>query len=204
MMTPSHSATPLPGTERVDLVVIGGSAGAIEVLTQVVAQLPKRLAPAIAIVIHMARDSRAALPEILSAPARPPMKFAEDKEPITPGTLYFAAPGYHLLVEAERTFALSVDEPEHFSRPSIDVLFECAADAYGARLAGVILSGANTDGATGLRAIADAGGVTIVQHPDTAEVPTMPRAALHTCPQSHVIDGQELASWLASLERQDG
>lgn len=204
MTASSRTAAPLPGTELIDLVVIGGSAGAIEVLTQVVAQLPKRLAPAVAVVIHMAQDARAMLPEILSSPARPPMKLAEDKEPIAPGTLYFAAPGYHLLIEAERTFALSVDEPEHFSRPSIDVLFETAADAYGPRLAGAILSGANTDGATGLRAIADAGGVTIVQHPDSAEAPTMPRAALHLCPQSHVIDGRELAKWVASLERPAG
>jgi two-component system chemotaxis response regulator CheB len=192
---------PLPRTELIDLVVIGGSAGAIEVLSEIVLGLPKRLAPGIAIVIHMAQDARAMLPEILSTPERPPMKIAEDKEPIAPGTLYFAAPGYHLLVEAERTFALSVDEPEHFSRPSIDVLFESAADAYGPRVAGVILSGANSDGASGLRAIADAGGVTIVQRPDTAEAPTMPTAALNACPHSQVVDAAALAKWLASLAR---
>jgi two-component system chemotaxis response regulator CheB len=191
----------LPRAELIDLVVIGGSAGAIEVLSPVVLHLRKRLAPAIAVVVHMAQDARTLLPEILSAPERPPMKVAEDKEPIASGTLYFAAPGYHLLVEAERTFALSVDEPEHFSRPSIDVLFESAADAYGSRLAGVVLSGANTDGASGLRAIADAGGVTIVQRPDTAQAPTMPTAALNACPQSHLVDAGTLAQWLASLER---
>ena len=191
----------LPGAERVDLVVIGGSAGAVEVITQIAPHLSKRLAPPVAVVIHMARDARALLPDILSAPGRPPMKFAEDKEPIAPGTVYFAAPGYHLLIEAERTFALSVDEPEHFSRPSIDVLFESAADAYGPRVAGVILSGANTDGAAGLRAIADAGGITIVQRPNASEVPTMPEAALHACPNSHLIDAPALAKWLASLER---
>ena len=154
-----------------------------------------------AVVVHMAQDARAMLPEILSAPQRPLMKVAEDKEPVAAGTLYFAAPGYHLLIEAERTFALSVDEPEHFSRPSIDVLFESAADAYGSRLAGVVLSGANTDGASGLRAIADAGGVTIVQSPATAQEPTMPEAALQACPRSHVVDANALARWLASLER---
>jgi two-component system chemotaxis response regulator CheB len=191
----------LPGTELIDLVVIGGSAGAIEVLSQVVPQLPKHLAAAIAIVIHMAQDARAMLPEILTAPQRPPMKLAEDKEPIAAGTVYFAPPGYHLLIESERTFALSVDEPEHFSRPSIDVLFESAADAYRARLAGVILSGANTDGAAGLQSIAEAGGVTLVQRPDTAETRTMPTAALNACPQSHAVDPQALAQWLASLGR---
>jgi two-component system, chemotaxis family, protein-glutamate methylesterase/glutaminase len=195
-MTPA-----LPGTELIDLVLIGGSAGAIEVLSQVVLHLPKRLAPALAVVIHMAQDARPMLAQIFGTPERPPMKIAEDKEPIAMGTVYFAAPGYHLLIEAGRTFALSVDAPEHFSRPSIDVLFESAADAYGPRVAGVILSGANADGAAGLRAIADGGGVTIVQHPKTAGAPTMPTAALNACPQSYVVDTAALAKWLASLER---
>jgi len=189
----------LPTAELIDLVVIGGSAGAIEVLSQVVLQLTSPLAPAVAIVIHMAQDARAMLPEILSAPGRPPMKRVEDKEPVVAGTVYFAAPGYHLLIEREHTFALSIDEPVHFSRPSIDVLFESAADAYGPRLAGVILSGANTDGATGLRAIGAAGGVTIVQRPDSAIASTMPEAALLACPNSHVVDVPTLTEWLASL-----
>ena len=192
---------PLPGTQSLDLVVIGGSAGAIEVISHMVTQLSNRLGPAIAVVIHMAQDARAMLPEILSASGRPLMKTAEDKEPIAPGTVYFAPPGYHLLIEEQRTFALSVDEPEHFSRPSIDVLFESAADAYGPRLAGVVLSGANTDGAAGLRAIAAAGGVTIVQRPSTAEAATMPEAALQASPHSHLVDAQELAQWLGSLQR---
>ncbi|HVY81467.1 MAG TPA: chemotaxis protein CheB [Steroidobacteraceae bacterium] len=202
-MTSAEARNPLPGADLIDLVVIGGSAGAVQVLSQLALQLTDRFAPAMVVVVHMAQDARAMLPQILGAPGRPPMKQAEDKEPVSPGTVYFAAPGYHLLIEAERTFALSLDEPQHFSRPSIDVLFQSAADAYGPRVAGVILSGANTDGASGLRAIADAGGVTIVQDPETAEAATMPRAAWEACPNSHLIDRAELASWLGSLERRN-
>jgi two-component system chemotaxis response regulator CheB len=189
----------LPAAELIDLVAIGGSAGAIEVLSQVVLHLRAEIEPAIAIVIHMAQDARAMLPQILSAPGRPPMKIAEDKKPVVAGTVYFAAPGYHLLIERECTFALSIDAPVHFSRPSIDVLFESVADAYGSRVAGVILSGANTDGATGLRAIDAAGGITIVQQPKSAISPTMPEAALLACPNSHVVDVRTLGQWLASL-----
>ena len=201
--SPDAVLAALPGAELVDFVVIGGSAGAIETLGLVASRLTARFAPAMAVVVHMAQDARTMLPEILSAPGRPRMKVAEDKEPIAPGTIYFAPPGYHLLVEAEHTFALSVDEPEHFSRPSIDVLFESAADAYQARVAGVILSGANSDGAAGLRAIADAGGTTLVQNPDAAVSPAMPEAALLACPGSKVVDAPTLAKWLASLERRD-
>jgi two-component system chemotaxis response regulator CheB len=199
--SPDATLAELPNTQLVDFVVIGGSAGAIEILGLVTSSLTARFAPAMAVVVHMAQDARPILPDILSAAGRPPMKVAEDKEPIAPGTIYFAPPGYHLLVEAEHTFALSVDEPEHFSRPSIDVLFESAADAYQARVAGVILSGANSDGAAGLRAIADAGGTTLVQKPETADSRQMPEAALRACPESKVVDGPTLAKWLASLER---
>jgi two-component system chemotaxis response regulator CheB len=201
--SPAATLAELPGPELVDLVVIGGSAGAVEILGLVASHLTARFAPAMAVVVHMAQDARAMLPQILSAPGRPPMKVAEDKEPVVPGTVYFAPPGYHLLVEVEHTFALSVDEPEHFSRPSINVLFESAADAYQARVAGVILSGANSDGAAGLRAIAEAGGTALVQKPDTADSPAMPQAALLACPQSKIVDGPTLAQWLASLERRE-
>lgn len=189
---------------NIEMVVVGGSAGAVEVLGLIAGHLTTRFAPAMAIVVHMAQDARAMLHEILSGPGRPLMKLAEDKEPIAPGTLYFAVPGYHLLVETERTFALSVDEPEHFSRPAIDVLFESAAEAYGDRVAGVILSGANQDGAAGLRAIVAAGGLALVQNPATAEVPAMPEAALAACPGSRVLDVQGLLEWLGTMSSKNG
>lgn len=184
---------------RPALVVVGGSAGAVEILQRLTSTLPRSFAPAMAVVLHMPPGSRGVLHELLAAPSRPPMKVAEDKEPIAAGSIYFATPGYHLLVESGGTFALSLDEPVHFSRPSIDVLFETAAEAYGERVLGVILSGANSDGAEGLAAIAAAGGVTVVQDPATAEVPTMPDAALKACLDSYVADVEAIARLLASL-----
>jgi two-component system chemotaxis response regulator CheB len=184
---------------RPAIVVLGGSAGAIEVLQHLMSGLTKSFTPALAAVLHMPPGSRGVLHEIFAAPSRPPMKVAEDKEPIAPGTIYFAAPGYHLLVESDRTFALSLDELVHFSRPSIDVLFESAAEAYGDRVLGVILSGANSDGAEGLQAIAAGGGSTAVQLPATAGAPAMPQAALNACSDSFVGNVEEIADLLASL-----
>ena len=184
---------------RPALVVVGGSAGAVEVLQRLTSKLTTSFAPAMVVVLHMPPGSRSVFHELLAAPSRPPMKVAEDKEPIAPGSIYFATPGYHLLVEGGGTFALSLDEPVHFSRPSIDVLFETAAEAYGDRVLGIILSGANSDGAEGLRAIAEAGGATVVQQPTSAEVPTMPQSALGACRDSYVADAAAIAQLLAAL-----
>src|SRR5688572_9691049 len=146
----------------VDFIVVGGSAGAIEVLSGMIGALPQSFTRAVSIVVHLPAEA----PGMLHAAADPPpTKQAGDKEPINPGTIYHAAPGYHLLVERTRHFALSLDEPVHFCRPSIDVLFESAAEAYGERRLGIVLSGANTDGAAGLAAIEAAGGLTAVQDP---------------------------------------
>ncbi len=172
----------------VELVVIGGSAGAIEVLGRMLAPLRAGLRPAVAIVIHLPPEGPSVLHEIFAGPGSPPMKLAEDKEPITPGTVYFATPDYHLLVESGRTFALSQDERVHYSRPAVDVLFETAAEAYGPNLMGIILSGANSDGAEGLRAVKDAGGTTVVQALESAEMIAMPAAALDAVPGSIEAD----------------
>lgn len=184
---------------RPALVVVGGSAGAVEVLQRLTSALTTSFSPAMAVVLHLPPDSREVLHELLAAPSRPPMKVAEDKEPLAAGTVYFATPGYHLLVEGGGTFALSLDDLVHFSRPSIDVLFETAAEAYGDRVLGVVLSGANADGAEGLRAIAEAGGATAIQNPATAEAPAMPQAALKVCGDSYVADAAAIAQLLAAL-----
>jgi len=183
-------------SRQFDLIVIGGSAGAIEVLGQVLAQLTTRFTPAVAIVIHLPPEGPNVLHEILAGPASPPMKLAEDKEPIRPGTIYFAPPDYHLLVESGRTFALSQDERVHFSRPAVDVLFESAAAAYGDRLMGIILSGANADGAAGLKAVASAGGMTVVQALESAEMIAMPVAAIEAAPDSIEVNVSALAELL--------
>jgi len=128
-----------------------------------------------------------------------PVREADDKEPLEPGTVYFAPPDYHMLVEKNRQIALSADEPVHFSRPSIDVLFESAADVYGERLLGIILTGGNEDGAAGLHAIHQAGGVTVVQQPDSAKVPLMVVSALQRGPADFVLSLPEIAQLLGAL-----
>ncbi len=189
---------------QVDLIVIGGSAGAIEVLRRVLSRLSSRFTPAVAIVIHLPPEGPNVLHEVLATPGTPPMKVAEDKEPIAPGSIYFAPPDYHLLVEDGGTFALSIDPRVHFARPSIDVLFESAAEAYGERLMGVILSGANADGAAGLKAVADAGGIAVVQALESAEMIAMPGAALESVPASIEVNVSALAELLLAHGEMNG
>src|SRR5690606_8571365 len=139
------------------------------------------------------------LPQIFQHLCRLRTAEAEHGEPIEPGTVYFAPPDYHLLVDRGPQIALSVDEPVHFSRPSIDVLFESAADLYGPGLLGIVLTGASKDGAQGLSAIARAGGTTIGQHPESAAVDTLPLAALREARVDHVLHPVGIAECLASL-----
>jgi two-component system, chemotaxis family, protein-glutamate methylesterase/glutaminase len=161
----------------IELVVIGGSSGALEALLVLVPALPDELTVPLVVVLHLGHTQKNLVPAILRNVTSRTVVEAEDKQPLRAGQIYVAPPNYHLLVERTRTLALSVDEPINFSRPSIDVLFESAADAYGAHCVGVLLSGANEDGAQGLERIADAGGRAFVQSPVTASQPTMPAAA---------------------------
>lgn len=179
-------------------VVIGGSAGSLEVLRPVVRELPRELACPVVIVIHLPSHS-SGLAELLGADTSLRVKQAEDKEPIAAGTIYIAPPSYHLLIESHGAFALSVDSPVHFSRPSIDVLFETACDVYGAKLIGILLSGASEDGAAGLQEIHAAGGTTIVQSPLSAEVAIMPAAALALFEPTYVWSPNDIASGLTKL-----
>jgi len=128
------------------------------------------------------------------------VKEAEDKEPLVPCTVYLAPPNYHLLVEAQRHFSLSVDDPVLFSRPAIDVLFDSAADAFGPALVGLLLTGASEDGARGLARIQRAGGLALVQAPSTAAVRTMPEAALRLFSPDHVLPLDEIGPFLARLD----
>jgi two-component system chemotaxis response regulator CheB len=187
-------------TRAFDFVVVGGSAGAIDALRSLLSDLPVDFPAAVAVVIHIPAEGPSLLPEVLATPGGPRMKVAEDKEPIVPGTIYFAPPDYHLLVESGHTFALSLDERVHFSRPAIDVLFESAAAAYGDKLMGIILSGASADGAQGLRAVAAAGGMTAVQSLESSEMIAMPAAALQAVPDSIEVN----AAGLAQLLRRGG
>jgi two-component system chemotaxis response regulator CheB len=179
------------------LVAIGGSAGALDAVCALLGLLPATFPAAIAIVQHRSRDS-ALLAEVLQECSALPVREVEDKDPIRPGHAYIAPADYHLLVERDH-FSLSTDPPVRFSRPSIDVMLASAADAYGPELVGVILTGANRDGAAGLRRVADRGGVALVQDPASAEVATMPRAALDAVPEALALPLRTIAEHLVTL-----
>ena len=142
------------------------------------------------------------LAELFRARCKIHVREAEDKEPIEPGVAYFAPPDYHLLVEADKRLSLSGEEPVLYSRPSIDVLFESAADAYSGSLIGVVLTGANSDGADGLKAVVKAGGVAIVQSPESSYAAAMPEAAIASCPEAHVLPLNEIAAYLLEIGAQ--
>jgi len=185
-----------------DAIVIGTSAGGVEALSVLLPSLPEGLRAAVLVVLHLPRERPSLLVDIFTPKCRLPVREAEDKEPIEPGVVYFAPPDYHLLVDSGPRVALSADEPVNFSRPSIDVLFESAADIYGARLIGIILTGASHDGALGLEAVRCAGGVTIVQEPESAQAPTMAESALKRGPVDHVLSLEQIAGWLRALDPQ--
>lgn len=175
-------------------IAIGASAGGVHALLQVLPALPADFPAAILVVVHVPPRRDNALVGLLAQKCRMAVKEAEDKEPIESGTIYLGPPDYHLLVESDGTIALSSDEAVNYSRPAIDVLFESAADAFGERLAGIIMTGANHDGASGLRAVSDAGGHAIVQAPATAEVAYMPEAALTACPTARSVALEDMPS----------
>lgn len=179
-------------------VVMGASSGALDALSAILPTLPENYPLPIMIVVHLPPNKDSLLTTILGAKCKMKVREAEDKETIQAGTIYVAPPGYHLLVEQNQTLSLSNEEEINFSRPSIDVLFETAADAYGNTLAGIILTGANDDGAAGLQAIMAAGGVTIIQEPDQAFSPFMPKAALQACPSARVLSLEMIAIYLNS------
>lgn len=183
--------------KNIKAIVIGGSAGAIEALQTILSSLDKTFPLPIAVVLHLLANKPSYLPSVLGARCALEVKEPDDKEALRAGVVYVAPPNYHLLIERQGLFSLSVDERVHFSRPSIDVLFESAGDAYGAEVLGVLLTGANEDGARGLSYIQQAGGITVVQSPKTASVPIMPQAGLPFA--DWVLPLSEVGPFLARL-----
>ena len=184
---------------RIKAVAIGASAGGVQALLQILPSLPARYPLPVLVVVHVPPDRSNALVPLFQSKCQVEVKEAEDKEPVLPGVVYFAPSDYHLLVEADGSLSLSSDELVNHSRPSIDVLLESSADAFGPALAGVVLTGANCDGALGLRAILDAGGVAVVEDPETAYASMMPAAALRACPSADVMKLDAIAPYLLSL-----
>jgi two-component system, chemotaxis family, protein-glutamate methylesterase/glutaminase len=190
-----------------DLVVVGTSWGGLAALRTLVAGLPESFMMAVTLIQHRHKDSDHLLRVLLQERSALEVCEVEDKMPLQHGRIYVAPPDYHTLVEPGH-FSLSTEAPVRYSRPSIDVTFNSAADSYGHRTVGVVLTGANADGAEGLRQISDRGGMAVVQDPKTAESPTMPTAAIKSVPRARVMPLADIVAFLRELpagvpERED-
>lgn len=180
------------------LLLIGGSAGSLDVLLQVLPSLGAVSFPVV-VVLHRKSTEDTALEELLLLKSRIPLLETEDKTPLLPNRLYVAPADYHLLFEKNGTISLDTSEKVNYSRPSIDVSFESAAEAYGESVAALLLSGANADGTDGLKAIAEAGGRVAIQDPKTAEIHFMPQHALQHVSVDAVLGVEDMASFISKL-----
>ena len=183
---------------RYQIVVLGMSWGGLHALRAIAGRLPEAFPLPVVVVQHRHKDSDSLLRELVQDCAYMKVCEIDDKQPIEGGTIYIAPPDYHTLVEA-KSFALSTEAPVKFSRPSIDVTFMSAADSWGAGVIGVVLTGANDDGAAGLRRIVTRGGYGIIQDPATAESATMPRAAAKAVPEAKILPLPEIGAHLDKL-----
>lgn len=180
-------------------IVIGSSAGGIEAFVRILAYLPAQFGVPIINVQHIHKEQDGTLVRFYNDRSLLKVEEAEEKVRIMPGHIYVAPPDYHLLIERDETFSLSADEKVNYSRPSIDVLFESAADVYGAELVGVLMTGANHDGARGLNRIKEHGGLTLVEDPATAKFPEMPRSALACTDVDYILPLDQLRDFLVTL-----
>jgi two-component system, chemotaxis family, protein-glutamate methylesterase/glutaminase len=180
------------------IVGIGSSWGGLAAMSQLLGGLPGDFSVPIVVVQHRSSDSDRLLADLLQDATDLTVSEAEDKEPLTAGTVYIAPANYHILVE-DGFLSLTLDAPVRFSRPSIDVMLSSAADTYGATAIGVVLTGANEDGARGLADIVKRGGCALVQDPRTAEIAIMPHAALKAVPSAQVLQLEALAPRLIEL-----
>ncbi len=183
-------------TMSYEAVVIGASAGGVEALSKLLPLLHPRLPMPIIVVQHMSTRSDHYLTQYLDRICQLSVKEADEKEIISPGFIYFAPSNYHLLIEMDRTFSLAVDERVSFSRPSIDVLFETAADVYGRSLIGMILTGANSDGSRGIHKIKQYGGLAVVQDPLEAEIDKMPKSAIQSTEVDYILSLDKIGEFL--------
>ena len=182
-----------------ELLVIGGSAGCIDALLAMLPHFPADFPVPLLVIIHRSPMRESPLADIFQRICKLKVKEAEEKEEIVPGYLYLAPADYHLLIEEARTFSLDHSEKVNFSRPSIDITFEQAAEVYKKKLIGILVTGANTDGAKGLLSIQLQGGFTIVQNPATASVSTMPQAAISLSDKHKVMELEAIPLFLVNL-----
>jgi two-component system chemotaxis response regulator CheB len=181
------------------ILAIGGSAGSLDGILKIVAALPASADLSVIIIVHRKNDSESILTNLLTTRTNLNVKEIEDKEAIMPATIYIAPPDYHLLIENEKLFSLDTSEKVNYSRPSIDVSFESVAEVFGKSAIGILLSGANADGAAGLYQIKQAGGLTIVQDPKSADVSFMPRQALEIMQPDKILNNGDIAIFIEDL-----
>lgn len=184
---------------RFKTVIIGGSAGSLTVLFDVLPALDPHLKTSIILVLHRKNSGDSSLSELLSSKTVLPLKEIDDKDPVLSGNIYLAPADYHVLIEKNYFFSLDVSEKINFSRPSLDVTFESAADAFGTSLTAILLSGSNNDGTAGLKAVQEAGGMIIVQKPETANMAYMPKHAINNLSVDHILDPKEISKFINSL-----
>lgn len=193
---PVHRVRP-----RAELIVVGASAGGVSALMTLLSPLRPSFPVPVVVILHLLPRRESRLSHVLAGVLALPVQEPRDKEVIQPGHVYVACPDYHLLVELDRSFSFSSEPPVSFARPSIDVLMKSAADAYGPGLVGVLLTGANMDGAEGMAAIQARGGMTLVQDPADAEVPTMPQSAIDRFTPDHILPLRDMPQLLLRLAR---
>lgn len=181
------------------VLLIGGSAGSLEVLMTLLPELHTRPNFPIVIILHRKSSESETLEDLIALKTMMPVPKVEDKISLQPGHIYIAPSDYHLLFEKNKQLSLDVSEKVNYSRPSIDVSFESAAIAFGYKCTAVLLSGANSDGAAGLKAIQDAGGIAIVQNPETAKMPFMPQSAIAMLEPNYIFDVQEMQTYINKI-----
>jgi two-component system chemotaxis response regulator CheB len=182
-----------------ELMVIGTSVGGLQALIALLGELPPTFPLPIVIVQHRSADVKSGIREILQSHTELVIVEADDKDAVEPGRVYLAPADYHVLVESDRTLALSTEGPVHYARPSIDVLFESAADAYREGVIGVVLTGASADGAKGALRIKQCGGCVVVQDPATAESSVLPAAAIAAGVADEIVPLERMARTLRQL-----
>jgi two-component system chemotaxis response regulator CheB len=190
-----------PDLNELELLVIGGSAGSFTVVNRMLARLPKNFQLPIVMCLHRLKDKREGFKEALEIKSMLPVLEPDDKQKIEPGKVYLAPANYHLVIGSMRHFGLATTELVQYSRPSIDVMFESAADIYRSRILAILLSGANRDGALGMKRIKQKGGFTIVQDPTEAAMDTMPSAALQATEIDLCLTAEEIYSYLEQLNQ---
>ncbi|QDW21384.1 chemotaxis protein CheB [Flavobacterium sp. KBS0721] len=181
------------------VVIIGGSAGSLNALMQILPDLSQLNGFAVVIVLHRKSTDDQTLEELIALKSSITVKIVEDKVPLVPGYIYVAPSNYHLLFEKNDTLSLDISEKINYSRPSIDVSFESASEIYGEALVGILLSGSNTDGTYGLKAIKAAGGTIVVQNPTVAEMPFMPHNAILNTNPDFVLDNQQILEFISAI-----